>query len=194
MEQLLLPFPEDLLKRSCLCATNSLFSCTYGRESVPCVQQFNSKAPPVALTTDEADQPNVIRHAQVESTSIVPRSRSRKQGCHMEAREAKGLEIIANSEITREGNIWIVPSQSSSKKYSVDFFIQTCTCQDFEEHRWKCKHIYAVEYLLQRESGMELPAPPKVKKTYRQERPPITDPSRGKSQVSRASLRTLPEP
>lgn len=90
----------------------------------------------------------------------------------MDARQAKGLEITADSEITREGNIWIVPSQTSSKKYSVNLFIQTYTCPDFEENRLKCKHIYAVEFALQRESGARLPAPPQTEKVrYRQEWP-----------------------
>lgn len=88
----------------------------------------------------------------------------------MNAREARGLEIAINSEITREGNVWIVPSQSSSKKYTVNLFIQTCTCADFEAHRIKCKHIYAAQAALERESGLTLPTPEKIKKpTYRQE-------------------------
>jgi len=74
----------------------------------------------------------------------------------MEAREAKGLEIAARLKITRQGNVWTVPSQASSKKYSVNFFIQTCTCPDFEDNRAKCKHLYAVEYVLQRESDIQL--------------------------------------
>jgi len=87
----------------------------------------------------------------------------------MEAREAKGLEIAARSKITREGNIWVVPSQTSSKRYCVNYFIGTCTCLDFEENRDQCKHIYAVGFVLQRESDIQLPDPPKVvKPTYQQ--------------------------
>jgi transposase len=88
----------------------------------------------------------------------------------MNVRQLKGLEIAESEEITREGNIWIVPSQSSSKKYTVNLFLQTCTCLDFESHRSKCKHLYAVENLLLRESGATLPAPEKqVRPTYKQE-------------------------
>lgn len=90
----------------------------------------------------------------------------------MEARAARGLEIVSNQEITREGNVWIVPSQSSSKKYTVNLFIQTCTCPDFADNRRKCKHIYAAEYALERESGMPIPDATKVvKPTYKQEWP-----------------------
>lgn len=93
-----------------------------------------------------------------------------KARCAMEARNIRGLEIASDSEITREGNIWIVPSQSSSKKYSVNLFIQTCSCPDYEENKRKCKHMYAAEYALQRESGMHVPDPPKVDKPkYRQQ-------------------------
>lgn len=88
----------------------------------------------------------------------------------MEARQAKGLEIAANSQITREGNIYLVPSQTSSKKYYVNLFIQTCTCLDYDKNGLKCKHLFAVENMLLRESGATLPIPEKVvKPTYKQE-------------------------
>jgi hypothetical protein len=53
----------------------------------------------------------------------------------MESRQLKGLEIASSQEITREGNVWLVPSQSSSKKYTVNLFLNSCTCADFESHR-----------------------------------------------------------
>jgi transposase len=116
--------------------------------------------------------PDVIAHAEAQSTSIVPHSPRAMQGGIREARAVRGLEIASNSEITREGNVWIVPSQTSSKKYTVNLFIQTCTCPDFGENRRKCKHIYAAEFALQRESGTQLPDPPKpAKRTYKQEWP-----------------------
>ncbi len=88
----------------------------------------------------------------------------------METRQAKALEIAAKHEITREGNVWIVPSQTTSKKYTVNLFIETCTCADYETNRTKCKHLYAVEALLLEESGAQLPTPEKVvKPTYKQE-------------------------
>lgn len=90
----------------------------------------------------------------------------------MNLRQQKGLEIATTSQITREGNIYLVPSQTSSKKYSVNLFIQTCTCRDYESNGPKCKHIYAAEYLLQRESGLQLPLLEKRnKRTYKQEWP-----------------------
>lgn len=88
----------------------------------------------------------------------------------MKARQVKGLEIATTQEITREGNIYVVPSQTSSKKYYVNLFIQTCTCLDYEKNGLKCKHQFAVENMLLRESGATLPEPEKVvKPTYKQE-------------------------
>ncbi len=149
-----------------------LFSCVCKKKGVQCGQQLKGKAPPVALTTDEARNPNVVEHAEVAEDSIVSHPRWRKQGCAMEARAIRGLEIASNSEITRDGNVWIVPSQSSSKTYSVNLSRRTCTCPDFETNKQKCKHIYAAENARQLEKGAQLPTPPKVTKpTYRQEWP-----------------------
>ena len=88
----------------------------------------------------------------------------------MNTRQARGLEIAIRSDIIREGNVWIVPSQSSIKKYTVNLFLQTCTCADFDSHRLKCKHLYAAEATFNHENGAPLPVPEKVvKPTYKQE-------------------------
>jgi transposase len=75
----------------------------------------------------------------------------------MNGRQNKGLAIVAQSEITREGNIWLVPSQSSSKVYKTDLFLHTYTCADYLESNETCKHLYAVEYLLKHEIGATVP-------------------------------------
>src|SRR5690349_7990322 len=71
----------------------------------------------------------------------------------MEPRELKALEIAAKSKLTRKGNTWIVPSQAGPKKYTVDPTPEgpRCTCPDFEARQLRCKHIFAVEYAIQRE-------------------------------------------
>jgi transposase len=151
---------------------NDLFSCTCEEPKVQYCQQFKGKAPPVARTTDEADNPNVIAHAQGQSTRIVAQPRSRKQGCAMETREARGLQIALSSHITRLENLWIVPSQTSAKKYAVDLDNNppTCTCPDYEAHRRECKHILAVRYQLRRDAGESLSEPERITRpTYRQE-------------------------
>ena len=69
-------------------------------------------------------------------------------------REIKALQIAATSKLIRKGQTWIVPSQAGHGEYKVnldpDFF--NCTCPDHEFTQMRCKHIYAVEYVLQRET------------------------------------------
>jgi transposase len=72
----------------------------------------------------------------------------------MEPREIKGLEIAAKSKLVRKGNTWYVPSQSNKQeKYEVALKDEKpqCTCRDYEFRNDKCKHIFAVEYTLERE-------------------------------------------
>jgi len=92
----------------------------------------------------------------------------------MEAREQKGLEIAAKSRLTREGNTWLVPSQAGKGKYVVDSDAKQCTCPDFEARQATCKHIFAVEYTIQREytddgETQTYTETVTVKKTYKQE-------------------------
>jgi transposase len=76
----------------------------------------------------------------------------------MNAREQKGLEIAALYQVKRKGQSWLVPSQQGNNDYKVEISQQasTCTCPDFQSHKTKCKHIYAVEFVLQREQGVRI--------------------------------------
>jgi hypothetical protein len=96
----------------------------------------------------------------------------------MDAREEKALQIAAKSKLIRNGNVWLVPSQSSPKKYTVNPDPKSlyCTCPDFECRRARCKHIFAVEYTIQREYSDDgqtqtITETVTVKKTYKQEWP-----------------------
>jgi hypothetical protein len=65
------------------------------------------------------------------------------------------LVIAAKNKLTKKGDSWIVPSQSGDDHYKVnanDPDWPTCTCPDFELRRARCKHIYAVEYTIERET------------------------------------------
>jgi hypothetical protein len=78
----------------------------------------------------------------------------------MEPREIKGLEIAAKTKLTRKGksNLWLVPSQSGGEqKYTVALNAEKpeCTCRDHEFTNDKCKHIFAVEYTIQREQTVD---------------------------------------
>src|SRR5689334_8360337 len=69
-------------------------------------------------------------------------------------REQRGLAIAATSKIRKKGNVWIVPSQTGSKvRYAVspDKSEPHCSCPDHSEAGHKCKHIFAVEFVIQRE-------------------------------------------
>ena len=69
----------------------------------------------------------------------------------MNIREEKGRQIANRHNITRKGNLWLVPSQSGKGKYTVDFEAGHCTCPDYDFRRDKCKHIFAVETTIRRE-------------------------------------------
>lgn len=69
-------------------------------------------------------------------------------------RKERGLMIAAKTKLTQSGNVWRVPSQSGFKPfYEVDPVAETCDCPDYEKREAKCKHIYAVEIVIERESS-----------------------------------------
>jgi transposase len=73
----------------------------------------------------------------------------------MEPREQKGLEIAATVKLRRKGDVWTVPSQTGKgTMYTVDFNgdAPKCSCPDHETRGVKCKHMYAVEFSVKRET------------------------------------------
>jgi transposase len=98
----------------------------------------------------------------------------------MDAREQRGLEIAAKSKLQKSGDRWFVPSQSGQRGtyYTVkpDPANPQCSCPDFECRQLRCKHIFAVEYVIQREFTFNEQTQTEtctetvtVKQTYRQE-------------------------
>ncbi len=73
----------------------------------------------------------------------------------MEARQQRGLEIAALARITQKKGEWSVPSQSGKGRYTVDQNNSHCNCPDHETRGVKCKHIFAVEYVIQRELNFD---------------------------------------
>lgn len=68
-------------------------------------------------------------------------------------RKDRAMVIAAKCKLTQSGNVWHVPSQSGFKPfYSVDPVAKTCDCPDYEKREAHCKHIYAVEIVIERES------------------------------------------
>ncbi len=74
-----------------------------------------------------------------------------------ESRQQRGLEIPATAKIERKGRAWLVPSQSGKGRYSVFPDIKTprCTCLDNADGGFKCKHLFAVEYVIQRDNNLD---------------------------------------
>jgi len=72
----------------------------------------------------------------------------------MDARQERGLVIAATSKIEQNRLGWKVPSQSGNGSYVVnlDHGQPFCTCPDYESRHQPCKHIHAVEYVIQRET------------------------------------------
>jgi transposase len=68
------------------------------------------------------------------------------------ARQQRGLQIAALAKITeRSDGSWSVPSQSGLGRYTVRLG-ESCTCPDYEVRACKCKHMWAVEYVIERET------------------------------------------
>jgi len=72
----------------------------------------------------------------------------------MDARQERGLMIAATSKIEENKLGWKVPSQSGNGTYIVnlDHGEPFCTCPGYEKRHLPCKHIHAVEYVIQRET------------------------------------------
>jgi transposase len=73
----------------------------------------------------------------------------------MDVRQERGLQIAATMKIEPTPRGWTVPAQSRNGKYNVtreDDGAFHCSCPDFELRRSTCKHGYAVEFYLKRET------------------------------------------
>jgi transposase len=97
----------------------------------------------------------------------------------MDARQERGLLIATTCKIEKNRLGWKVPSQSGNGTYivNVDHGSSFCTCLDFETTQQKCKHIYAVEFAIQKETnaGGSVTLTKSVKMTYTQEWPAYND-------------------
>jgi len=72
----------------------------------------------------------------------------------MDARQERGLQIAATMKIEPMLRGWTVPAQSREGKYRVTREKDGlhCSCPDFELRRSTCKHGFAVEFYLKRET------------------------------------------
>ena len=89
-------------------------------------------------------------------------------------RQQHGMAIAALTQIEKNRLGYKIASQSGNGSYVVtpgdDPF---CTCPDFEKRQERCKHIYAVEFIIQREErpdGVTIETKT-MRVTYRQDWP-----------------------
>jgi transposase len=68
-----------------------------------------------------------------------------------DARQQRGLEIAKVARIDRKGDVYLVPSMSGNGRYTVNPTAETCTCPDCQNGH-KCKHIYAVDFIMGRQT------------------------------------------
>lgn len=68
--------------------------------------------------------------------------------------EERGLAIANSNTVKRNKLGYVVPSQSGNGAYivSLDHGEPFCTCAYFEAEHKKCQHIFAVEFIVQRET------------------------------------------
>ena len=77
---------------------------------------------------------------------------------HHQTRKAKAQQILNSTIITQQNQTnWRVPSQAGKGSYKVTINEQQlkCTCDDFDLHNAKCKHILAIQLILQEEQGIK---------------------------------------
>lgn len=70
----------------------------------------------------------------------------------VDVREQRGLALAERQRLKPSGRLWYVPSGSSDATYRVDPEAGRCTCPDFELRAAKCKHLWAVEFTIRRET------------------------------------------
>lgn len=77
----------------------------------------------------------------------------------MDNRQIRGLAILSKGDtpiLVRE-NEWLVPSQSTEKKYKVqNAELWTCECLDFQTRKQPCKHIHAIQFYLKLRNKAEV--------------------------------------
>jgi hypothetical protein len=70
----------------------------------------------------------------------------------LDVRNARGFKIAQTGQVKKNGNGWVVPSQSNGTSYNVEFsefeHKHSCNCPDYQYRRIKCKHIFAVEVIV----------------------------------------------
>lgn len=97
----------------------------------------------------------------------------------MDTWQERGLVIAASNTVQKNKLGWKVPSQSGNGTYivNVDGEEPFCSCQHFETTRKKCQHIFAVEFIVQKEQHPDgtTTTTESIKVTYGQDWPVYND-------------------
>lgn len=103
-------------------------------------------------------------------SSSAERVRVGEEGPLMDPREQNGRLLAHDKRIKHiREEIWFIPSQTATGGHIVNLLTSSCSCDDFELSREKCKHIWAAEI---RRSGTVEPPPAKAPRpTYKQDWP-----------------------
>jgi transposase len=126
-----------------------------------------------------------IAHAESPQSHCGPiaKRKARRIMEEQRAREERGIIIAAKSKLKPiTGGRWLVPSQTKDKGGDYYYTVKPdpahphCTCPDFVSRQQRCKHIYAVEIVVEREytddgETQTFTETVTVKKTYKQEWP-----------------------
>lgn len=90
------------------------------------------------------------------TTTSTPTEKAPFDSAAAKRRAERGIIIAAMCKLTRrEDGIWLVPSSSGKGHYESDPAHGTCTCPDFKEWGYKCKHQYAVDITIRREQNAD---------------------------------------
>lgn len=74
----------------------------------------------------------------------------------MDARQQRGLQIIASGKVAGQGGIWHVASQQNTgRQYRVNAYADSCTCPDHQQLDIRCKHLWAVMITMETETTPE---------------------------------------
>ena len=89
-----------------------------------------------------------LRFGQYAATALGPND----PDDGLAGRQQRGMAIAAIVPIQKNRLGYQVPSQSGNGSYIVNVDDEPfCSCPDFEKRQQPCKHVYAVEFTIQRE-------------------------------------------
>jgi transposase len=90
----------------------------------------------------------------------------------MDARQARGMQLVSSSKVVEGRGVWHVASQSNvggSRRYRVNPWSDSCTCPDHQELGIRCKHLWAVLITMERETAPDGTVTETRRVTYAQE-------------------------